>query len=60
MQGVEIQKYAWPDEFIKHGTVDQIEKIYGLDSFDITEKIIKIECHLILKLVLYMKDLLNK
>ena len=29
LQGVEIEKYAWPDEFIKHGTVEELEEIYG-------------------------------
>ena len=41
VKDIKIESFGYPDEFIKHGTVDQIEKIYGLDSFDITEKIIK-------------------
>lgn len=41
IKDIKIESFGYPDEFIKHGTVDQIEKIYGLDSFDITEKIIK-------------------
>lgn len=41
MRDIKIESFGYPDEFIKHGTVDQIEKIYGLDSFDIAEKIIK-------------------
>ena len=28
LQGVELQKYAWPDEFIKHGKVEELEEIY--------------------------------
>ena len=41
IKDIKIESFGYPDEFIKHGTVDQIEKIYGLDSFDIAEKIIK-------------------
>ncbi len=29
LQEIEIKKYAWPDEFIKHGTVEELEKIYA-------------------------------
>ena len=28
LQNVEFQKYAWPDEFIKHGKVEELEEIY--------------------------------
>ena len=28
LQGIEMEKQAWPDEFIKHGTVEQLEKIF--------------------------------
>ena len=28
LQGIKLQKYAWPDEFIKHGTVEELEEIY--------------------------------
>ena len=28
LQGIELEKQAWPDEFIKHGTVEQLEKIF--------------------------------
>ena len=28
IQGIKMKKYAWPDEFIKHGNVDELEKIY--------------------------------
>ena len=37
---VEIKSYAYPDEFIKHGEVSQIEKIYHQDSKSIYEDII--------------------
>ncbi len=29
LQGIEMQKIAWPDKFIKHGTVDELEEIFG-------------------------------
>ena len=35
-----ITHYAYPDAFIKHGTVKEIEKIYGMDAKSIAEKII--------------------
>ena len=25
---IKFKKYAWPDEFIKHGSVEELEKIY--------------------------------
>ena len=27
LQNVEFQKYAWPDEFIKHGKVEELENV---------------------------------
>ena len=35
LQGVKIKSYAYPDEFIKHGSVGELEKIYGLDEENI-------------------------
>ena len=33
LQNIKFKKYAWPDEFIKHGSVEELEKIYcDLDS----------------------------
>lgn len=29
LKDINIKKQAWPDEFIKHGTVEELEKIYG-------------------------------
>ena len=40
LKEVEIKSYAYPDEFIKHGEVSQIEKIYHQDSKSIYEDII--------------------
>ena len=34
---VKIKTYAYPDKYIQHGSVDELEKIYGLDE----QKIIK-------------------
>ena len=32
MEDIIIQNYAYPDEYIKHGSVGELEKIYGLDE----------------------------
>lgn len=39
LQDVYIQTYAYPDEFIKHGTVQELEEIYKLDEKSIINKI---------------------
>ena len=41
IKDVEITTYSYPDEYIKHGTVEQLEKIYGLDTKTIEERIKK-------------------
>ena len=28
LQNIKFKKYAWPDEFIRHGSVEELEKIY--------------------------------
>ena len=33
-------KFGWPDEFIPHGKVPELEKAYGLDETTITERIL--------------------
>ena len=40
---VEIKSYAYPDEFIKHGEVSELEKIYHQDSKTIYEEIVKMK-----------------
>ncbi len=40
---VEIKSYAYPDEFIKHGEVSELEKIYHQDSKLIYEEIVKMK-----------------
>lgn len=32
IENVKIKNYAYPDEYIKHGSVEELEKIYGLDT----------------------------
>ena len=34
-----LEKIAYPDEFIKHGNTDEIEKKYGLDAKTISDNI---------------------
>ena len=41
MEDVEIKAYAYPDKFIQHGSVEELEKIYGLDEDSIIEDIQK-------------------
>ena len=37
--GVKMLAFGYPDEFIKHGSVEELEKIYKLDKESILEKI---------------------
>ena len=39
IKDVEIKTYSYPDEYIKHGTVDQLEKIYHIDKESIEKKV---------------------
>lgn len=41
LNGVQSMYFAYPDEFVIHGTSEEIEKLYGLDSKSILEKIAK-------------------
>lgn len=43
MKEVEIKSYAYPDEFIKHGEVSELEKLYHQDSKSIYEEIVKMK-----------------
>ena len=36
---VEMIKFGYPDEFVKHGTVQELEKIFGLDKENIYKEI---------------------
>ena len=35
IENVKIKSFSYPDEFIKHGSVPELEKIYGLDCENI-------------------------
>ena len=35
-------KFGYPDEFVKHGSVQELEKIYGLDKENIAKKAVEI------------------
>ena len=39
LTGIKVKSYAYPDEFIKHGTVEELEKIYKQDVISIYEDI---------------------
>ena len=41
MEDVEIKAYAYPDKFIQHGSVEELEKIYGLDEDSIVKDVQK-------------------
>ena len=41
LENIKIKLYGYPDEFIKHGSVQEIEKKYGLDTNSITEDVKK-------------------
>ena len=38
IQNVKIKQFAYPDEYIKHGSVAELEKIYGMDVENILKK----------------------
>ena len=37
LEGIELKSYAYPDVYVEHGTVEEIEKIYGFDEDSIFE-----------------------
>ena len=41
MQNISIRAFSYPDKFIEHGSVDELEKIYGLDEENIEKEIEK-------------------
>ena len=50
LENIDFQKFAYPDEFIKHGSVEELEKIYGLDEENIlkkAEELIRTKCSII-------------
>ena len=41
LSGIHFQTFAYPDEFIVHGTVEELEKIYQLDEAFIVKQILE-------------------
>lgn len=39
LENIEFKSFGYPEQFISHGDVDEIEKQYGLDTKNIVEKI---------------------
>ena len=39
LQNVKIKSYAYPDKFIKHGSVEELEKLYKLDETSILNEV---------------------
>jgi 1-deoxy-D-xylulose-5-phosphate synthase len=37
--GIQVISFGWPDKFIEHGSVAELNKKYGLDSQSVTERI---------------------
>ena len=40
LKSIELKKYGYPDEFIKHGSVAEIEEKYGLNAGQIVQDIL--------------------
>ena len=40
LENIEVKNYAYPDNFIQHGTVDELEKLYGQDAESIANDIV--------------------
>jgi 1-deoxy-D-xylulose-5-phosphate synthase len=38
--GVLVMKYGWPDEFVEHGSVEQLKEIHGLTVEKILQDIL--------------------
>ena len=57
IRDIELIKFAYPDEFVKHGSVKEIEEKYGLDVYTITKVITE---HKILKSRITVKELKNR
>ena len=41
VKDITLKKYGYPDEFVKHGSTEQIEKKYGLDEETIAKNIME-------------------
>ena len=40
LQGIQMKKQAWPDEFIRHGTIEELEKIYLSEGKEICNELL--------------------
>ena len=43
IEDIKIKSYAYPDEFIRHGKVEELEEIYHQDAKSIYEDILKLK-----------------
>ncbi len=41
LENIELQTYSYPDKFIEHGSVEELEKLYGLDEENIARDVTK-------------------
>ena len=41
VQGIQFKSFGWKDNFIEHGKVEELEKLYGLDTENIVNEIEK-------------------
>lgn len=41
VQGIQFKAFGWKDNFIEHGKVEELEKLYGLDTENIVNEIEK-------------------
>ena len=42
LKEIKLKKFGYPDEFIQHGNIEELEKIYKLDTNSIIEEIKKL------------------
>lgn len=42
VEGISLHTFGWPDKFIQHGSISELEKIYGLDPISLAEKVCEI------------------
>lgn len=43
LENIEFKKYGYPDEFVKHGSVSEIEEKYGLNANQIAKDILEVK-----------------
>ena len=44
IENINLKSFAYPDKFIKHGKVEELEEIYGLDEKNIIKEVMKMNC----------------